>query len=129
MKKYYVYLFGVYGAEGNLRAVKIGQTARKVETRRYEVQQHANKSACAYNKGVHITLAYMEVYGTDAGIFMESGIHCLMQERFSTIKRFKHSKDYFAVAHGLQEQTLIRRFRACAKEIAYNNNIACRKGL
>ena len=127
MEKYTVYLFGVYDNNGNLRAVKIGQTARAVKTRLWEVQQHANTSACLYNKGLHIILATMEVYGIDAGVCVEGGIHHLIQERHSTIRRFPHSKDYFAIARGQREKTLIKRFYACGKEVASNNNIACRK--
>lgn len=79
--RYYVYLFGVYGTDGNLRAVKIGQTMRAVKVRRSEVQQHANKSACAYNKGAHIILAYVTTQGYNAGPIMEAVIHGLMLQR------------------------------------------------
>lgn len=124
---YNVYLFGVYGADGKLRAVKIGQTYRDVETRRQEVQRHADKSACEYNKGIHVTLAYIETRGIDAGADMETGIHSLIQEQYSTIVRFPHSKDYFSIPRNMREKTIISRFIKCAKEYGVRNHKPCIK--
>ena len=123
--KHNVYLFGVYDSTGTIRAIKVGETNRTVEVRRQEVQRHANKSPQAYNKGLHVTLAYVETDGIDGGKAMESGVHKLIQEMYSDIVRFPHSKDYFNIPYGMDEKVLIRRFDKCAKEYGKRNEQKC----